>query len=93
MPVGIALGRLKKDYNVARSLGSTLVTRKDRLIAFGRGQGAILSRKMVNPIQGPKTIFLFNESVRQTVPLTTRQDPFRSEKMMFLKGPAPLQGR
>ena len=93
MPVGIALGRLKKDYNVARSLGSTLVTRKDRLNVFGRGQGATLHHKMVNPIQGPKTIFLFNESVRQTLPLTTRQDPFRSEKMMFLKGPAPLQGR
>lgn len=58
MPVGIALGRLKKDYNVARSLGSTLVTRKDRLNVFGRGQGAILNRKMVNSIQGPQTICL-----------------------------------
>ena len=87
MPVGIALGRLKKDYNVARSLGSTLVTRKDRLNAFGRGQGAILHRKMVNPIQGPQTICLLlmnRHGIR--IPLTTRQDPVRSEKMMFLKG-------
>ena len=58
MPVGIALGRPKKDYDVARSLGSTLVTRKDRLNAYGRGQGAILNRKMVNPIQGPQMICL-----------------------------------
>ena len=58
MPVGIALGRLKKDYNVARSLGSTLVARKERLNAYGRGQGAILNRKMGNPIQGPQTIGL-----------------------------------
>ena len=58
MPVGIALGRLKKDYNVARSLGSTLVARKDRLNAYGRGQGAILNLKMLNPIQGPQTIGL-----------------------------------
>ena len=58
MPVGIALGRPKKDYDVARSSGLTLVTRKDRLNAYGRGQGAILNRKMVNSIQGPQTIFL-----------------------------------
>jgi hypothetical protein len=44
VPVGIALGRLKKDFNLARSLGSTLVTRKDRLNAYGRGQGAIRTR-------------------------------------------------
>ena len=93
MPVGIALGRPEKYYDEARSSCLTLVTRKDRLNAFDRGQGATLHHKMVNPIQGPKTIFLFNESVRQTFPLTTRQDPFRTEKMMFLKGPAPLQGR
>ena len=39
MLVGIALGRPKKDYDVARSSGLTLVTRKDRLNAYGRGQG------------------------------------------------------
>ena len=58
MLVGIALGRPKKDYDVARSSGLTLVTRKDRLNVFGRGQGAILNRKMVNSIQGPQTICL-----------------------------------
>ena len=86
MPVGIALGRLKKDFNLARPLGSTLVTRKDRLYAYGRGQGAILHRKMVNPIQGPQNLPPFDESARHLYPLTTRQDPVRSEKMMFLKG-------